>query len=465
MNEEAAAKRASRLKRARMLVSQGRFKGSHDSQLALSAYTIPITGEGNAVLDVNRSQNFVDAGRYRGRGDALRGRGRSIGGFRRGGDGRGRAGAARLPRGVVTSAHESPSQPPKQSDDNLEGHAGGSSRKIWQPKSARALDMGYSQPGTLPVEPDVPVMALPGDADVERPTLPIHAINIYDTLGELGKGQFGVVSQAVRRKSSGGREVVAIKMLKFDFDKEGFPLEALREITLLSSLRHPNIVRMHAVACDAGEAPNGWHLVMEPAGHELTKMVKGARRRPMTEAQVKHLMLQLLRALAALHSVWVMHRDLKTPNVLVDDKGILRLCDFGLARRVCCGLELDAIGDASHTIKPCMDSIDKQKFFTEDEWDAATARRAVLCRAATRKSNETQTTHTPNVISGHYRPPEVLLGCREYGRSVDLWSAGCIFGELLSRQVLFAGKDESDQLRMIFQLLGEPSDKEWPLYA
>ena len=448
-----------------MLVSQGRFKGSHDSQLALSAYTIPITGEGNAVLDVNRSQNFVDAGRYRGRGDALRGRGRSIGGFRRGGDVRGRAGAARLPRGVVTSAHESPSQPPKQSDDNLEGHAGGSSRKIWQPKSARALDMGYSQPGTLPVEPDVPVMALPGDADVERPTLPIHAINIYDTLGELGKGQFGVVSQAVRRKSSGGREVVAIKMLKFDFDKEGFPLEALREITLLSSLRHPNIVRMHAVACDAGEAPNGWHLVMEPAGHELTKMVKGARRRPMTEAQVKHLMLQLLRALAALHSVWVMHRDLKTPNVLVDDKGILRLCDFGLARRVCCGLELDAIGDASHTIKPCMDSIDKQKFFTEDEWDAATARRAVLCRAATRKSNETQTTHTPNVISGHYRPPEVLLGCREYGRSVDLWSAGCIFGELLSRQVLFAGKDESDQLRMIFQLLGEPSDKEWPLYA
>jgi serine/threonine protein kinase len=325
--------------------------------------------------------------------------------------------------------------------------------------------MGYSQPGTLPVEPDVPVMALPGDADVERPTLPIHAINIYDTLGELGKGQFGVVSQAVRRKSSGGREVVAIKMLKFDFDKEGFPLEALREITLLSSLRHPNIVRMHAVACDAGEAPNGWHLVMEPAGHELTKMVKGARRRPMTEAQVKHLMLQLLRALAALHSVWVMHRDLKTPNVLVDDKGILRLCDFGLARRVCCGLELDAIGDASHTIKPCMDSIDKQKFFTEDEWDAATARRAVLCRAATRKSNETQTTHTPNVISGHYRPPEVLLGCREYGRSVDLWSAGCIFGELLSRQVLFAGKDEPDQLRMIFQLLGEPSDKEWPLYA
>ena len=96
-------------------------------------------------------------------------------------------------------------------------------------------------------------MALPGGDDVERPTLLVQLASDYDTFAEIGKGQFGVVSSARLKKKGAKRtaqpEVVAMKQLRFDFEKEGFPLEALREITLLSSLRHPNIVRMHAVAC------------------------------------------------------------------------------------------------------------------------------------------------------------------------------------------------------------------------
>ena len=224
---------------------------------------------------------------------------------------------------------------------------------------------------------------------------------------------------------------------------------------------------MQAVACSPYKAPLGWHLVMDPAGHELTTLVKGARRRPITEAHVKHLMLQLLRAIAALHGVWVMHRDLKTQNVLVDDKGVLRLCDFGLARRVCCGLELDEMSDKSLPSDPHTSSVDIGQILTSE---VPTTHYKGHVRVLSKKliTQGGSTNHSDsflNVISGHYRPPEVLLGCRDYGRPIDLWSAGCIFGELLSRQVLFPGKDEPDQLRMIFNLLGEPNEKVWPLYS
>lgn len=416
----AESKREERLNRARRLVSCGHFKSNDDG---------PIT----SADEVSKSRVLPSRG---GRG---RGRGRAP-------FGRSQTGRSRLP---VLEAQQ----------------------KIWQPKSAKALDVVSATLASHSKEVDAQP-TLSGEDNVERPTLPIHMIHVYDTLGELGKGQFGVVSQAVRRKgSSTTGKVVAIKLLKFDFDREGFPLEALREITLLSSLRHPNIVRMHAVACSSDQEPPEWHLVMEPAGHELTTLVKGARRRPMTEAQVKNLMLQLLRALAALHSVWVMHRDLKTPNVLVDDKGVLRLCDFGLARRVCCGLELELVGKVqSAETNTDTFEISHHNFFVADTQGAKRlrcegAREEIVKPVTHRKPNESYTTHTPNVISGHYRPPEVLLGCRDYGRPIDLWSAGCIFAELLSRQILFPGKDEPDQLRIIFDLLGEPSSKEWPLYA
>jgi len=336
---------------------------------------------------------------------------------------------------------------------------------------------------TKKVELEVEGTPMAGDDEVERPTLFVQAYADYDTFAEIGKGQFGVVSTARLRRGAASKRaadqpaVVAVKQLRFDFEKEGFPLEALREITLLSSVRHANIVRMHAVACGDGDSPAEWHLVMEPAGHELTTLVKGARRRPFAEAHVKHLMLQLLRALAALHSVWVMHRDLKTPNVLVDDAGVLRLCDFGLARRVCCGDELDDVqysgeaenfGGFSTTLYG--DTAAKRDAASDESDEPAAKRRREAAlegdAAASRGRGKDGAygTHTPNVISGHYRPPEVLLGVRDYGRGVDVWSAGCIMGELLSRVVLFAGKDEPDQLRQVFTLLGEPTAEEWPLY-
>ena len=238
-DEQATVKRAARLLRARELVAQGHFRACETTELQIISEN--DTSKGNTLTPASGPE-FPG----RGRGNNWKARG---GRSSRGSENRNRTSLPRIPRPHT-------SEQPVRSRQQVSVGSVAASRKVWQPKSARALDMVSSaSKGPISAEVDVPVMVFAGEDDVERPTLPIHRISAYDALGELGKGQFGIVSQAVRCKRGGAKEVVAIKMLKFDFLKEGFPLEALREITLLSSLRHPNIVRMHAVACGSGEAP------------------------------------------------------------------------------------------------------------------------------------------------------------------------------------------------------------------
>ena len=116
--------------------------------------------------------------------------------------------------------------------------------------------------------------------------------------------------------------------------------------------------------------------------------------------EVKTLMLQLLRGVHHLHDNWILHRDLKTSNLLLSHKGILKIGDFGLAR------------DYGSPLKP----------------------------------------YTPIVVTLWYRSPELLLGEKLYSTAVDMWSVGCIFGELLLHKPLFQGKSEIDQLNKIFQV-------------
>jgi len=121
----------------------------------------------------------------------------------------------------------------------------------------------------------------------------------------------------------------------------------------------------------------------------------------------------MLLGVAALHETWLVHRDLKTTNLLVNFKGELKVCDLGMARH--CG----------SPFRP----------------------------------------YTEEVISRWYRPPEILIGKRTYSTAVDMWSIGCIFGELLQRGVTLPGKSELDQLDMAFSLVGTPTETSWPEYA
>ncbi len=248
-------------------------------------------------------------------------------------------------------------------------------------------------------------MALAGDEpSVER----------YEKLRRVGEGTYGVVFQARDRLSG---EVVALKRVRTEKERNGgVPVTALREIRLLARLRHRHIVHLRHVV--PGTKAGDVFLVFDYIPHDLAALLDRAvacsAPSPFTLSEVKTLALQLLSAVAFLHTRCVLHRDLKLSNLLYTDDGRLLLCDFGMAR----------------TVSPRG------------------------CAAL-----------TPTVVTLWYRAPELLLGCKDYGPAVDTWAVGCILGELLCRKPLFQGSTELAVWKCIVGLLGQPSERIWPAWG
>lgn len=233
----------------------------------------------------------------------------------------------------------------------------------------------------------------------------------FECLNRIEEGTFGVVYRAKEKKTD---EIVALKRLKMEKEKEGFPITSLREINmLLKAGNHPNIVNVKEIV--VGSNMDKIYLVMEYVEHDMKSLMDSmhSRQKNFTIGQVKTLLHQLLSGVAHMHDEWILHRDLKTSNLLLSHKGILKIGDFGLARE---------FGDP---LKP----------------------------------------YTPIVVTLWYRSPELLLGIKEYSTSVDMWSCGCIFAEFLRLKPLFPGKGELDQINRIFLELGTPNDKIWPGYS
>ncbi|CAF1074467.1 unnamed protein product [Rotaria sordida] len=231
-------------------------------------------------------------------------------------------------------------------------------------------------------------------------------VDEYQFLSHIGEGTYGTVFRARERKTG---KIVALKRLKIKTE-QCFPITFLREIYCSSKSQHENIIIIREVL--VGNHLNQFYMVMDYVEHDLKSLMTYTMQRPFSIGEVKTLMLQLLSGVNHLHNNWIIHRDLKTANLLLNNQGILKIGDFGLAR------------EYSTPLKP----------------------------------------YTPLVVTLWYRAPELLLGIKEYSTAIDIWSVGAIFGELLLMAPLFPGQSEMDQLNAIFKDLGTPNTQIWPEY-
>ncbi|XP_009114785.1 probable serine/threonine-protein kinase At1g09600 [Brassica rapa] len=226
----------------------------------------------------------------------------------------------------------------------------------------------------------------------------------FEKLDKIGQGTYSIVYKA-RDLETG--QIVAMKKVRFaNMDPESVRFMA-REINILRKLDHPNVMKLQCIV--TSKLSGSLHLVFEYMEHDLS----GLALRPhvkFTEPQIKCFMKQLLCGLEHCHSRGILHRDIKGSNLLVNNDGVLKIGDFGLA-----------------------------SFYNPDSDQPLTSR----------------------VVTLWYRAPELLLGSTEYGPAIDLWSVGCILAELFVGKPIMPGRTEVEQMHKIFKLCGSATEEFW----
>uniref|UniRef100_A0A5B7AB81 Protein kinase domain-containing protein n=1 Tax=Davidia involucrata TaxID=16924 RepID=A0A5B7AB81_DAVIN len=226
----------------------------------------------------------------------------------------------------------------------------------------------------------------------------------FEKIDKIGQGTYSNVYKA---KDTITGKIVALKKVRFDnLEPESVKFMA-REIIILRRLDHPNVIKLEGLVTSRMSC--SLYLVFEYMEHDLAGLAASPGIK-FTEPQVKCYVHQLLSGLEHCHSRGVLHRDIKGSNLLLDNEGILRIADFGLAT-----------------------------IFDPNNKHPMTSR----------------------VVTLWYRPPELLLGATDYGVGIDLWSAGCILAELLAGKPIMPARTEVEQLHKIYKLCGSPSDEYW----
>ncbi|XP_069040406.1 cyclin-dependent kinase 16 isoform X3 [Lepisosteus oculatus] len=226
-------------------------------------------------------------------------------------------------------------------------------------------------------------------------------LETYVKLDKLGEGTYATVYKGRSKLTD---NLVALKEIRLEHE-EGAPCTAIREVSLLKDLKHANIVTLH----DIIHTQKSLTLVFEYLDKDLKQYLDDCGN-CIHMHNVKLFLFQLLRGLAYCHSRKVLHRDLKPQNLLINERGELKLADFGLARA---------------------------------------------------KSIPTKT-YSNEVVTLWYRPPDILLGSTDYSTQIDMWGVGCIFYEMSTGRPLFPGSTVEEELHFIFKLLGTPTEETWP---
>lgn len=233
----------------------------------------------------------------------------------------------------------------------------------------------------------------------------------YSKLDQLGEGSYGVVYKAINKHNQ--KVVVLKEFYKNDEDKDkSLSVDVLRECNALKTYTHENIISVLDVVCCS--TSNKIYLVLEYISYTLTNYIYSSQGN-LSNNEIKLLLKQLLKVLLYFKQRGLLHRDLKPQNILIDVNNLkIKIIDFGLSREI------------------------KRKVRKADNNDMS-----------------------PEIMTRWYKAPEVLLGLKAYDFSIDMWSVGCIFAEMITGTPIFQGESDLDQLHKIFKLLGMSTNTEW----
>ncbi|KAG9302799.1 hypothetical protein G9A89_009576 [Geosiphon pyriformis] len=257
--------------------------------------------------------------------------------------------------------------------------------------------------------PDIEPFPLEHHEYPDHPFAGCSSITDYTILNKLGEGTFGEVHKGMHNVTG---NVVALKRIIMHNEKEGIPITAIREIKILRQLNHANVISLNDLAIRYSESTDAEvspsiYMVFPYMDHDLAGLLENPNVQ-FSEAQIKCYLKQLLEGTFYLHQNRILHRDMKAANLLINNQGILKIADFGLSR-------------------PMQDK-----------------------------------SLTGCVVTRWYRPPELLLGEKRYTTAIDMWAVGCVFAEMLKGKPILPGRSDFDQLEIIFQLCGSPTEESWP---